>query len=266
MKIQKDLIEALTDIIIKASDIVMEHYQSNIIVEKKSDGSPVSNADFAAHQMITKALKKIAPSIPIISEEDKKHAITKAKLSRCFWLVDPLDGTREFIQKNDEFSVNIALIKNQKPILGLITHPPEKMLYVGINDKTQKKAYQAKFSDLKNPKTISISNRKENLILIGSRSHQNHQMLTKWMEKNNIKNYHPLGSSLKFCKVANGSADIYLRLGPTMLWDSAAGHAILEAAGGLCINDKNEALIYNPEALKNPPFMISNQSFKSWPK
>lgn len=217
-------------------------------VEYKNDDSPLTIADQKSHDIIFNRLQQMYPDIPVISEEGPAFDLQERKLWHTFWLVDPLDGTKEFLKRNGEFTVNIALIENNHPVFGVIYAPALDLLYYNTNQGA------FKLKDHESPEAISTRLHEDNLIAIGSRSHSGNE------DENFLKNYKiaenkSIGSSLKFCLVAEGGADIYFRGKPTMEWDTAAGHAILEAAGG-----KVKNLHYNKEALKNDKFLcVSDQ-------
>ena len=239
----------------------MKFYTEKIIFEEKADSSPVTKADKFADKLICDDLSNKFPEIMCISEEsniDKKIN----KLDDIFFLIDPLDGTKEFIEKNDEFTVNIALIIKNKAKLGVIYAPAKKILFY---TDIKQNSYQidikdeAKNIDFKNSKKIQVSNSKSELTVVTSRSHNNYKT-EKYMQKNKIINKKVCGSSLKFCLIANGSVDIYPRYGPTYEWDTAAGQAILQAAGGSVKELNGSELLYGKieKDLLNREFIASN--------
>jgi 3'(2'), 5'-bisphosphate nucleotidase len=243
---------------------IMTIYNSNEFeIELKQDKSPLTKADKISHLVISEILKD--SKLPILSEEGKDIAYSKRKSWKLFWLVDPIDGTKEFISRNGEFTVNIALIRNNKPVAGVIFVPVSKELYVGIvghgsyEIKTQ--SSEISFSDVKiqGYKLPNTRNRKD-YVIIGSRSFMNEETETFIDE---LKKEYPgaqilcCGSSLKICMVAEGKANIYPRFGPTMEWDTAAGHAIVKAVGqNICRVDEGIELTYNKEDLLNPFFIV----------
>jgi len=218
-------------------------------VSIKSDNSPLTLADKASHEIIEHELRQNYPDIPIISEEGKDTPFDIRKNYSVFWLVDPLDGTKEFINRNDEFTVNIALIIDQYPVAGFIYAPVTDVLYIAVNGVASKVE--------KGQETIlKVRQNSGNRIAVGSRSHASEE------EKLVLKAYNVTetisrGSSFKFCMIAEGMADIYYRHGPTMEWDTAAGQAILEAAGGHVFkeNKTKERFSYNKETLLNSGFL-----------
>jgi 3'(2'), 5'-bisphosphate nucleotidase len=251
-------IQILVDIAIEAGEAIMKIYTTDFDVEIKDDNSPLTKADKAGNDIIVKALQNNFPEIPIISEENKLIDFSVRKDWDYCWLVDPLDGTKEFIKKNGEFTVNIALIKNGTPIAGVVHIPAQnKTFYAQLGQGTYL---------LENGITILQKLRPlaEDGILkiVGSRSHSTPE-LEAYVEKQkaNFKEveFVAAGSSLKFCLLAQGKADVYPRLGPTMEWDTAAGHIIATEAGAqVHIYDSENPLVYNRENLLNPYFVVKN--------
>jgi len=264
------LIEPALIAAIKAGQKILEIYiNEDFKVEYKKDKSPLTVADKTAHDIICKDLE--LTKIPILSEESKAISYKERKNWKTFWLVDPLDGTKEFIKRNGEFTVNIALIKDKNPILGVIFAPVLKKIYFGY----QNKAFVVENVDLLNSninlldkiQRKSISLPLKNLLveftIVASRSHlsdETEEYIKKLREIKGKVNIKTIGSSLKLCLIAEGSADVYPRFGPTMEWDIAAGHAIINAAGGKLLQISKEAsLKYNKENLLNPWFIASNK-------
>lgn len=245
---------------INAGHRIMRHYKKNPKVMIKEDQSPLTNADIDSNDIIYSGLSKIDTSIPIISEESFVDWQTRKKWNK-YWLIDPLDGTKEFVNKNDEFTVNIALIENNKPVLGVIYIPALSSLYFASQNYGSYKLYCPSNLDSLNGSVKIQVNKKKNsdhLVVIGSRSHSNKDFKV-WV-KENIKNYELIkkGSSIKFCYIADGNADLYPRFGPTSEWDIAAGHIILTEAGGSIFSIDNEEIVYNnKENILNPYFIAS---------
>ncbi len=262
--LSKENLLEIVNISVDAGEVILNYYNENVDVIYKDDESPLTKADLASHKIITDSIKKITPDIPILSEEEFIDWKIRKKWKK-YWLIDPLDGTKEFIKKNDEFTVNIALIENNRPILGVIYTPALNELFYSIkNFGSYKILTKKKLNTLKEAKRISINKKKSNKIkIVGSRSHSN-PILDKWVNKN-FKEFDILqkGSSLKFCLIAEGSADIYPRFGPTSEWDIAAGHIILEEAGGKLKSIDNKEILYNEkENILNPEFFAySNIDF-----
>lgn len=254
---------------IKAGIEILNIYNSDNLdfsIEKKQDNSPVTIADKKANTIITKILNK--SDINILSEEGKYEDYSTRSHWNYFWLVDPLDGTKEFLKKNDEFTVNIALIKENAPIFGLIYIPVLKTLYFSYDNKpfkiilsNPKKALDLNMDDLiKQASIISPKKKKEVYTIIASRSHQTDELKDYIIQKEKEIGDTKLisfGSSIKFCKMAEGEADIYPRIGYTMEWDTGAGHSICKAAGlKVCNYYNGRELIYNKENLRNPYFIV----------
>ena len=250
---------------IDAGAEIMKIYAQDFDVEIKSDNSPLTIADKNANEVINSYLKNT--NIDIISEENKQIAFENRKDWNPFWMVDPLDGTKEFVKRNGEFTVNIALIENNKPALGVIYVPVSKTLYYGI--VSEQKAYKSvlkshAFSEVQlGNSTDEIQPNKDTsklVKIVGSRSHKSPdtEAFIQSVEKSGKQvEIVSKGSSLKFCLVAEGNADLYPRYAPTMEWDTAAGHAICNAVG-LKVNQVpgTEELQYNKENLLNPYFIV----------
>lgn len=257
------LLKIAVDAALRGGKEIMQVYKSDEFgVQHKVDHSPITLADKRANAVINELL--LPTGIPIISEENKEVEYAKrASWERC-WIVDPLDGTKEFISRNDEFTVNIALVENSIPILGVIYVPVTEMMYASI--VPQKKLWKQKMLAQSNPITEEehfIRPKKktnQKLVILKSRSHLNPEtdILIKELRasKPNIELL-SVGSSLKFCLLAEGKADLYPRLAPTMEWDTAAGHALCKAVGiELIGTSTNKPLSYNKRELINPSFIV----------
>ena len=251
-------IQKIIDIAIGAGTKIIEIYNSdNVDVEVKSDNSPLTKADLASHNFIIEQLNSLYPSIPILSEEGNDILYEERKYWERFWLVDPLDGTKEFIKKNGEFTVNIALVENNEPVLGIIYAPAYKNVnysdsFPGVLYYGEKKA--GSFKQIADNRVIKLPSVDYNGIItaVRSRSHSSSK------EEEIFKEYHvnktiSVGSSLKFCFVAEGLAQIYYRHGPTNEWDVAAGYAIAKYAGAVI-----SGLSFNKENLLNSSFVVEN--------
>ncbi len=244
-------IEEIIDIAIKAGKKIMDIYEKDFLIEYKSDNSPLTQADKASNQIICNELKKLHEKIPLLSEENKYIDYSKRKNWEYFFCIDPLDGTKEFIKKNDEFTVNIALIHKNTPVLGVVYAPALETLYYA------KKGEGAFKNNIKLPFFIN-KNPKEKLQVVSSKSHlsKETQEFILQLDSNNIEHI-SIGSSLKLCMVAEGTADIYPRLAPTMEWDTAAADAIVREAGKMTYHyDSKSCLKYNKENLLNPWFVV----------
>ncbi|MEE9438156.1 MAG: 3'(2'),5'-bisphosphate nucleotidase CysQ [Saprospiraceae bacterium] len=236
-----------------AGNAILEIYNSEEIgLESKSDASPLTKADLAANTIICDALRAMSPEIPIISEENENLSyLTRGGWEYC-WIVDPLDGTKEFVKKNGEFTTNIALIHGNKVIAGVVYIPVLKEMYFAIKDNGAYQIVDGEAIQLE-AKTYTITDK--NLKVVCSRSHLNDDT-KKFIDKLDNPEMIVKGSSLKFLAIAKGEADLYPRMAPTMEWDTAAAQIILEEAGGsLCNEDSNEPMIYNKEHLLNPFFI-----------
>ena len=250
------LLAALPGIAHRAGDAIMEIYGSDFAVRGKADASPVTEADECAERLILADLEALAPDIPVVSEEDASRSglpdITHA--TPLFWLVDPLDGTREFVDRNGEFTVNVALIENGVPILGVVYAPAIKALYTAAD------GIGAFFGggDARQPINVR-SPPSAGLIVLASRSHGDEAALQSYLDRSGAKvaGIVRSGSSLKLCLVAAGEADLYPRLGRTMEWDIAAGHAVLRAAGGHVSTLDGRELAYGKRGFENPHFVAS---------
>ncbi len=252
--VDEDLLAALRLIAERAGEVILGYYVEGeeIEVRKKADASPVAEADEAAEAFILEALGKLTPDIPIVSEEAASAGHIPDVSGGRFWLVDPLDGTREFISRNGEFTVNIALIEDGEPQAGVVHAPALAMTWVGAGPGS------AAFSEPGKP-PMKIEARvipPEGAIVTASRRHGDQADLEQFLSGYTIKERITAGSSLKFCLVANAKADLYPRFGRTMEWDTAAGHAVLRAAGGSVTRaDDGTPLTYGKPGLENPHFI-----------
>lgn len=266
-----DLVLLAINASLRAGKAILNHYKSSYSIEYKSDASPLTSADKEAHEIITQGLME--SRLPVLSEEGKLLPYEIRKSWQLFWLVDPLDGTKEFISGNGEFTVNIALIENNSPIMGVVYLPVTGMLYFGSQEHG---SYRVHITDKKEnlyTNLHSIISASEKLpthtnrpvTIIGSRSHQNEKtasLINSLIGKFESVDIVNAGSSLKFCRIAEGSADIYPRLGPTMEWDTAAGHAVCKFAGVKVLKyESDEELSYNKENLLNPYFIAVAEKY-----
>ena len=247
-----EIIESILDLMTKASNAIMEVYEKPYgEVNIKADNSPVTKADLAANRILTDGLKNLFPEIPIVSEEEPS-SLNIPKKNKIFWLIDPLDGTKEFIKKNNEFTCNLALIENNASTLGFVTVPVKGLIYYGGKQFGSKLINKnKKISEVKYKKVSGICR------VVASKSHLNDET-KKFI--NDIQGKVELiqaGSSLKFIKIAEGLADIYPRLAPTSEWDTAAAHAILEGAGGKVLRLNGKDIIYGKENILNPYLVAS---------
>ncbi len=241
-----------------AAEQIMQIYRKDFNVEFKEDQSPLTEADRVSNEVIMKVLLEEYPSIPIITEENKQLAYSQRKDWRMFWLVDPLDGTKEFIKKNDEFTVNIALVENGVPVVGIVYLPAKDVMYVGVSGQGAfKKAGKGIYEKIEGGPHYLLKNE---VIVVGSRSHLSDETLAfvEQLKGDGKKvEFRSSGSSIKLCMVAEGSADVYPRFGPTMEWDTAAAQAVVTSAGKKVLSwPELRPLIYNKENLLNPWFIV----------
>jgi 3'(2'), 5'-bisphosphate nucleotidase len=254
------LSEEIVSIARSAGQAILRIYESNFAVETKADNSPLTAADRAAHTLIVGALGELTPQIPVWSEESAAIPYSERAAWPEFWLVDPLDGTKEFIKRNGEFTVNIALIRAHEPVLGVVHVPVKNRDYYG---------YQGGGSFLRDaeasPRAISAcQNAPTPVRVVGSRSHAG-SSLQSYLDALGPHILVPMGSSLKLCLVAAGAADIYPRLGPTSEWDTAAAQAVVECAGGQVVDLEGRRILYNTKAdVLNPFFLVFGDSSRSW--
>lgn len=258
----EELIQSVIDISHQAGDKIMAIYQQDFGIYEKSDASPLTDADLAAHNCIVEGLTEVS-DLPILSEESADISWQERNSWDTYWLVDPLDGTKEFIKKNGEFTVNIALIKDGVPVFGVVYAPVLKQTYVGILGKGAFKITAGVRADI-SPKAWTKG---ETWKIVGSRSHQSPEIQALLDSLEGDTELVAMGSSLKLCLVAEGAAHLYPRLGPTCEWDTGAAQAVVEAAGGTVtiIEDATDALRadaaplrYNQkESVLNPYFLVS---------
>ena len=255
----QEITQSVIEAVDNASNGIMKIYNSNVVhVKDKNDGSPVTEADKESHRILVSALEFIDKNIPILSEEGDKQKDN----NDLFWLIDPLDGTKEFINRNGEFTVNVALIENGNPILGVVSAPALKEKYVGYSDHAYKLSSKGR---------VDISTRRQSLnacCITLSKSHKSETdqvFIDICKEKFDSIVEIPTGSSLKLCRVAEGMADIYTRLGPTYQWDIAAGQAVVQAAGGVVNDLKGSNLRYEfVSETKNPMFFCAGDPMFKW--
>jgi 3'(2'), 5'-bisphosphate nucleotidase len=289
MLLEKHLVTALIAAK-KAGEAILEVYHGEIDVSYKDDDSPLTLADKRAHSAIASHLSSDSTSdIPVLSEEGKHTPYEERKGWEYYWLVDPLDGTKEFVKRSDEFTVNIALIKKNRPVLGVVFLPAIGCLYFAaeglgsykledVGAIGQLEVGAGEFSDedkalkalieaaIRLPVQHSFKQSPDQLNLVGSRSHGT-EALSDFVEKMKQQykkvDFVPAGSALKLCLVAEGNADIYPRFGPTMEWDTAAGHCVVEQSGGKVVDMKRKApLDYNKRDLHNPYFVCIAKHFR----
>jgi 3'(2'), 5'-bisphosphate nucleotidase len=244
------LIEPVVAIALRAGRAILDIYGSDFAVELKDDRSPLTEADRAAHAIIVEGLRTLPERLPVLSEESAAREIEDRRRWQRFWLVDPLDGTKEFIKRNGEFTVNIALIEDHEPVLGVVYAPVLGSVYAGAAGLGAFKQSDGRRTPIAVRRPAA-----EPLRVVGSRSHANPE-LEAFLDSLGPHELKPMGSSLKICRVAEGEADLYPRLGPTSEWDTAAAQAVLLAAGGSMMDLTGQPLAYNArESLLNPHFL-----------
>jgi 3'(2'), 5'-bisphosphate nucleotidase len=256
----EELIDPVVALATEAGARILEVYATDFDVQEKDDASPLTKADLAAHRTIVAGLEKLTPGMPIISEESGLPAFEVRREWPRYWLVDPLDGTKEFVNRNGEFTVNIALIEGGRPVLGVVRAPVQGKTYLGCE------GYGAERRDGQGPpERIRVANAAARPPrVVGSRSHRG-ASLDVWLDSLGDHEMVPMGSSLKFCVVAEGDADVYPRLGPTSEWDTAAAQAVVEQAGGAVLELDGSPLSYNQkEDILNPWFIVTGASDRDW--
>lgn len=257
------LLPKVVDVAADAGAAILEVYESSDFnVETKGDGSPLTRADRQAHNVIEAGLRGLPDDIPILSEESGEEAFAQRRSWSLFWLVDPLDGTKEFVKRNGEFTVNIALIDQGKPVLGVVYTPVSAVGHFGTLPGG---AFR---SDAAGTKSIAVREIENDVVtMVASRSHAGEavqsyrQNLTSRFDEIAVKS---MGSSLKMCLVAEGKADIYPRLGPTSEWDTGAAHCVVESAGGQMLQLNGEPLRYNKTDILNPWFLACGDPAINW--
>ncbi len=247
----EELLAQVCDIARRAGQRIMEVYRGEFGVETKADSSPVTEADLQSEKIILQALQELTPELPAVSEEAVERGEIPNVSNGCFWLVDPLDGTREFVNRRDEFTVNIGLVDNGAPILGVVGVPAQDAIYAACGPGT------ARFMNgdaapepiaARRPPAAGVT-------VVASRSHGDKTRLKEFLEQYTVAQQISAGSAVKLALVAKGEADLYPRFGRTMEWDTAAGHAILIAAGGSVRTVDDEVLRYGKPGFENPPFV-----------
>jgi 3'(2'), 5'-bisphosphate nucleotidase len=252
----------LTDVLAlarRAGDAILTVYAQRFEVTTKDDRSPLTLADLHSHEIIEQGLRALTPGIPVLSEESSAVTFDERRSWRRFWLVDPLDGTKEFVSRNGEFTVNIALIDGHAPTLGVVHVPVQGVSYSGVRG-----AGAYRYEDRQTERLQTRIPAANPLRIVGSRSHRG-DSLDRVLPKLEPYELVAVGSSLKFCLVAEGSADFYPRFGPTSEWDTAAAQAVVEAAGGAVVKLDGTPLDYNTKPdLLNPHFLVYGDRSRDW--
>ncbi len=255
-----ELLNDVETLAVKAGEAILEVYKSDDFeVDHKADDSPLTKADLAAHKVIVAGLQTLSPDVPVLSEESADIPFDERKTWNKYWLVDPLDGTKEFIKRNGEFTVNIALIENGKSVLSVVYVPVTEVSYsaaAGVGVFKRKEGKKSSIGVMKNSRFKPT--------VVGSRSHMSDEV-KNYLERLGQHELVSMGSSLKFCLVAEGKADLYPRLGLTSEWDTAAAQCIVEQAGGQVVTLDGKPLVYNTkDSLLNPHFMVFGDKSRDW--
>lgn len=261
-KFVDDYLYRLLEIAVQAGEAIMEHYgKADVETTYKEDNSPLTMADLAAHDLIVEYLQELTPNVPILSEESKEVTYEIRKDWTDYWLVDPLDGTKEFIKNSGEFTVNIALMVDRKPFFGVVYAPATGLLYYGLDGDG---SYKVNSKDFHKKEKITVSDYNETgLKIVASKSHRSAE-LEEFLKNIDYVEDLSIGSSLKLCLIAEGKAHLYPRIGLTSEWDTAAAHVIVNNAGGKVVNLRGEELIYNKENILNPFFIVTSVPEYPW--
>lgn len=255
---------AILNIAVAAGEKIMEIYKTaDFGVDMKADNSPLTLADIASHEHIVASLSKLTPDIPILSEESKATSYQERSTWSKFWLVDPLDGTKEFIKRNGEFTVNIALVEEGRPVLGVVHTPALGVTYYATKGVG---AFKQENGTSQPIKVRAETSRELNVVASRSHAGQETEAFLAALAKDYTVNLVSKGSALKLCLVAEGAAHLYPRLGPTMEWDTAAAHLVAEEAGATVTNVEGKPLAYNKENLLNPFFIVNASPEVQWKK
>jgi 3'(2'), 5'-bisphosphate nucleotidase len=259
------LIDELVSLVERAGEEIMRIYRSPFAVETKADDSPLTQADLASHRTLLAGLSSLAPALPVVSEESSPPPFAERRAWPRYWLVDPLDGTKEFVSRNGEFTVNVALIERGRPLLGVVGVPALGQVFVGsVPERCAERRARGSTTRLR----CRPLDRSAPIVVVASRSHGG-ERLERYLDRlaANVAGIErtSMGSSLKFCVLAEGRADLYPRLGPTSEWDVAAAHAVLEAAGGAVWTLDRKVLVYNSkESFLNPDFVAVADPDAPW--
>jgi 3'(2'), 5'-bisphosphate nucleotidase len=257
--VYESLLEPVRAIARAAGEAILEVYNRTFAVTLKDDSSPLTEADRAAHDLIVVRLAALEPRLPVLSEEDSGVPYATRRTWHRYWLIDPLDGTKEFIKRNAEFTVNIALVDRGRAVLGVVLAPALDLEY---SASTANGAFRRRDSGALEP--IRVAPAAEPPRVVCSRSHAGNE-LAGYLERLGPHVLKPMGSAIKICLVAEGAADVYPRLGPTSEWDTAAAQAILECAGGSMIDLEGQPVAYNSrEGLLNPSFLAIGDAARDW--
>lgn len=263
MKLNSETLQRVIEIARLGGEAALKHYHENIEVEYKADNSPLTLADQAAHEVIVAELASWTPDIPVLSEESNEDEFRDRKSWPTFWVVDPLDGSKEFIKRSGQFTVNIALVDGHESVLGVVYVPVTEVVYCGLkgeeptawmrNGEGKKRELRCRSADI------------DHLMVVASRDHAGPRVKAfLGAEALGGAEVTSMGSSLKFCLVADGKADFYPRVVPTMEWDTAAAQCIVEVAGGSVTTLEGERLTYNKDDLRNPSLLTFGDASIPW--
>lgn len=272
--VNEQLLGKVVDVCIVAGEEILKVYNQSgdVSVELKSDDSPVTAADLAAHKVLVPVLKGLLPSVPLLSEEGHLPEWSVRKGWETYWIIDPLDGTKEFINRNGEFTVNVALVHKGKPILGVVYVPVSGITYCGLYSSSEKGAWKIMNGEktrIESRSLASVSRGDTPFVLVASRRHgaeQVNALINRLEAQFGELQTSSMGSSLKLCLVAEGKADLYPRLALTSEWDTAAAQAVVEAAGGQVLTYNLEDMLYNTkDDILNPFFYVVGDPSHDWP-
>ncbi len=268
MTLDDDTLDELTaeaiNIARSAGQRILEIYDTAFEVTEKADETPLTNADLAANQLIIDALSALTPDIPILTEESADIPFSERHRWRLYWLVDPLDGTREFIKRNGEFSVNIALIRYRSPIIGVVYAPVMDLMYYARHHAG---AWKQRGTEPPVQIRVRSAPDDDHITVARSRAPKTGPKLESFLRKLGVHREVSMGSALKSCLVAEGLADVYARLGPTSEWDTGAAQCIVEEAGGRIVDTRRRNLRYNTkDSLLNPHFLVFGDNDRDWVK
>ncbi|MEM6639246.1 MAG: 3'(2'),5'-bisphosphate nucleotidase CysQ [Pseudomonadota bacterium] len=254
-----DLLPSIVRIARDAGDAILSIYDTDFKVEQKADESPLTAADLASHKRIEAGLADLDTQLPVLSEESREIPFSERSTWPRYWLVDPLDGTKEFVKRNGEFTVNIALIDGHRPVLGVVHVPVTGVTYFAADGEG---AFRQNGDDAAT--RIAVHDQPRTPLVVGSRSHRSDEV-NAYLANLGEHDMVAMGSSLKFCVVAEGGADVYPRLGLTSEWDTAAAHAVVNGAGGRVVRLDGSDLDYNAkDDILNPHFMVLGNPTRDW--
>jgi 3'(2'), 5'-bisphosphate nucleotidase len=258
-KTDEALVSAVADVAREAGRATLKFYGGALSIDRKGDDSPLTAADKASHTLLLEALRRLTPGVPVLSEESSETEVAERRQWDTFWLVDPLDGTKEFIKGTGEFTVNIALVSGSEPVMGVVHVPVTGVTYWGRKGAGAFMAHTGQAPVAIHTRPAKL----ERLVIVASKDHAGPQVeaLLKRLTTASTAN---MGSSLKFCLVAEGKADFYPRLAPTCEWDTGAAQCVLEAAGGAVTDTGGQRLAYNKEQLTNPSFLAFGDPRQDW--